>query len=544
MGRCKEKLPSYLLFTALLLFVVGGVIAFSALIREGNENQNNKTNQSTSSSSSYSLTKPPAAKTETKLPSFSSVPSQPPSTAPSDTASTLKPSSGAPTLRPSNLPSLLPSIIIASTKPSNEPSIPPSRSPSVKPSDTPSIQPTNEPSLRPSVDPSSIPSSAPTQSYHTVIIGAGAAGLSASYTLLHNGVPSNEIRILEASDSLGGRAKKDTTFATDSDSNAAYPLDLGPSFIQYANAIWRIVDQDGVELAVPEGTGLPTFVDYTWWDFFNDYIAPKDKDDVIDYGCKVVEVDYSGEGDAVVTKCSNGQIYTSQYLIVTVPLPILKEGDIDFKPPLPLSMTINHPGDMWQGFKIFLEFNDIDSFDDGFCITDIVPNYDGGSCMNHEGENLFWDYTPAHRDVDIGSTILAGYILGDQSLPYINLVDEEIIQSMLDLLDDKFNGRASRNFVRGFVVNWSTNENVRGTLSCWGYDKPRSRGGPGNPSGAQNVDDKVFVAGEHFPVDGENGWVDAGAFSGDDAAKQIIKLSYDVEVTNRFWTRVRRDLGR
>ena len=40
MGRCKEKLPSYLLFTSLLLFVVGGVIAFSALIREGNENQN------------------------------------------------------------------------------------------------------------------------------------------------------------------------------------------------------------------------------------------------------------------------------------------------------------------------------------------------------------------------------------------------------------------------------------------------------------------------------------------------------------------------
>ena len=141
---------------------------------------------------------------------------------------------------------------------------------------------------------------------------------------------------------------------------------------------------------------------------------------------------------------------------------------------------------------------------------------------------------------------MAGYILGDQSLPYIGMDDEEIVRNVLDLLDDKFNGRASHNYIpgRSLVINWSKNENIKGTLSSWGYDKPKDKGGPGNPSGAQSIVDKVWIAGEAFPVDGQNGWVDAGAFSGDDAAKQILMLSEGVEVKRWFWSRVAADLER
>ena len=242
--------------------------------------------------------------------------------------------------------------------------------------------------------------------------------------------------------------------------------------------------------------------------------------------------------------CSDGRTYLSDHVIATVPLSILKEGDIAFQPPLPRSMTIDHPGHLWEGFKIFLEFDGSNTFNDGFCINDIVPDYDGGSCINNEGENLFWDYSSVHGESTNGHTILAGYILGDQSLPYIGMDDEEIVQEVLNLLDDKFNGKASQNYLpgRSLVINWSKDENTRGTLSSWGYDKPKDEGGPGNPSGAESIEDKVWIAGEAFPIDGENGWIDAGAFSGDDAAKQILMVSEGIEVNKWFWDRVGDDL--
>ena len=73
-------------------------------------------------------------------------------------------------------------------------------------------------------------------------------------------------------------------------------------------------------------------------------------------------------------------------------------------------------------------------------------------------------------------------------------------------------------------------------VHCRGYDK----------RGAQNVygSNKVFIAGEAFPVDGSNGWVDSGVFSGDDSATQIIELTQGIKVKpDLFWTRVKNGLS-
>lgn len=357
------------------------------------------------------------------------------------------------------------------------------------------------------------------------IIGAGAAGLAASYTLAHHGLV--DFVLLEASNDLGGRVQKDTTFT-----KGAYPLDLGASFVQYPSAIRRIVGRDDI-LASPPEVGS-NFANYTWYDFLKDYIAPKDADR-FHYGCRVNRVEY-GSGDTVTTTCENGRTVVSQYAIVTVPLPILKERDIDFSPPLPTSMTVNHPGWMWGGFKIFIEFSIGFS---SFCFPDIPSAQ--GQCLNLDGESLFWDVSAINIMLDNGNTIIAGYILGKPSDQFTSLAnDDAIAQRVLELMDDRYNGRASQYYVNHMVVNWSKNPDVRGTLSSWGYDRP----GTGNPSGAQNVQDKVWVAGEAFPVDGENGWVDAGIFSGDDAAKQILKLSDGIDDNTWFWDKVWQDLGR
>lgn len=351
------------------------------------------------------------------------------------------------------------------------------------------------------------------------IIGAGAAGLAASYTLNHHGLV--DYVILESSHDLGGRAKKDLTFTND-----AYPMDLGPSFIQYPDAIRRIVGRDDM-ISTPPGTGLPNFANYSYYDFLNDYVAPKDTSKMY-YGCRVSSVDYSS--GSVTTVCEDGQTFLSEQVIVTVPLPILKEQVIDFNPLLPSEMTVGHPGWMWGGFKILLEFST--DFVRSFCFPDIPGAQ--GSCINLNGESLFWDISAINKQLDSGNTIVSGYILGKPSDPFVALDDDGIAQLVIQLMDDRYNGQASLYYVNHLVVNWSNNPDVRGTLSSLGYGEP----------GAQNVNDKVWVAGEAFPVDGENGWVDAGIFSGDDAAKQILKLREGIDDDTWFWRKVWQDLGR
>ena len=363
-------------------------------------------------------------------------------------------------------------------------------------------------------------------------MGAGAAGLSAAYTLQNEGLklPSEEIHILESASTLGGRVQKDTTFAP-------YPLDLGASFVQYDEAIEAIVGAD--RLAEPAGTGLPVFVNCTWWDFFDEFIAPKDKETVIEYGCRVILVDYTNndvdDENKVITKCKDGRTFVSNHVIITVPLPILRDRVIDFRPPLPTSMTTGHPGlPHWEGFKVFLEFQTA-----GFLRENHIESIAPDGYLTETGENLFWKQ---HGALDNGNEIIAGYLLGDQSNSCIDLDDEAIIQEILALLDDQYNGKASRLYVRGIVKNWSKDTNIKGTLSTFGYDE----GGSGYPSGAQNVYNmnKLWIAGEAFPVDGSNGWVDSGVFSGDDAAKQIIDLTQEprANLDDLFWTRVKKNL--
>mmetsp|Transcript_32607 Transcript_32607/g.96105 ORF Transcript_32607/g.96105 Transcript_32607/m.96105 type:complete len:532 (-) Transcript_32607:43-1638(-) len=409
--------------------------------------------------------------------------------------------------------------------------------------------PTSQPTTSTTAaEPTPIPSNVPVateqptkrNTYHTIIVGAGAAGLAAAYTLQNEGskLSSDRIHVLESADTLGGRVQKSTTFAP-------YPLDLGASFVQYDDEIEAIVGVD--RLAKPDNTGLPIFVNYTWWDFFNDIIAPKDKENVIEYGCRVVVVDYlafstNDDDNAIMTQCDDGRSFFSHHVITTVPLSILRDGVIDFRPPLPRSMTTFHPGlPVWEGFKIFLEVRKANFLDESH-IESIAPD----GYLTETGENLFWKLSSVHETLENGNEIIAGYLLGDQSHPFIDLDDEAIIQEILELLDDQYDGEASRFYVRGFVKNWSKDANVRGTLSTWGYDKPVDEGGPGYPSGAQNIynSNKVWIAGEAFPIDGSNGWVDSGAFSGDEAARQIIELTQGTKVgPDLFWTRVKNNLS-
>ena len=86
---------------------------------------------------------------------------------------------------------------------------------------------------------------------------------------------------------------------------------------------------------------------------------------------------------------------------------------------------------------------------------------------------------------------------------------------VLRLLDTCFHGKAKENYVKHLVMNWSNEQYIRGTYS----NEVEGL----NQTGAENVHDKVFLAGEAFPIQGdEHGWVHTAMNSGDDAAKKIL----------------------
>lgn len=355
-----------------------------------------------------------------------------------------------------------------------------------------------------------------------IIIGAGAAGLAASYTLAHNGIM--DFFILEASSNLGGRTQKDTTFAP-------YPLDIGASFIQRPEDIHRIVSPDGIQIDIPTGAWEPNFLNYTYHDFISDYIAPKDPNKFI-YGCRVTNVDYTHAN--VLTTCENGRMFLSNHVIVTVPLTVLKQGGITFNPLLPDELTVNHPGNMFPGFKIAIEFAA------GFPgrLVNVLDNVDDHS--------YFWSISSIHdKNLSTNGTIMLGFVVGKLLEPFANLNDTEIKDRVLDLIDPEFDYLASKLYMRHKLWDWTSNNDFRGTFSHHLYD------GPKNVLGLN----KIWIAGEAFPIKGENsGWVDSAAFSGDSAAMQLIKLKsaagrtgygddYEEEHMN-FWEKVALNLGR
>lgn len=78
------------------------------------------------------------------------------------------------------------------------------------------------------------------------------------------------------------------------------------------------------------------------------------------------------------------------------------------------------------------------------------------------------------------------------------------------------------------IVNWSKEPFVRGVYST------RRPHFPSN--GPQNVDGKIYLAGEAFPYRGQaNGWVHSAALSGKQAAVSVIGLETSEPTMESTW---------
>ena len=292
-----------------------------------------------------------------------------------------------------------------------------------------------------------------------VVVGAGAAGLSAAYLLQRAGV---EVTILEASTEYGGRMRRDATWVD-------FPVPLGAEWLHTDPSVLdEIVDDDNVDidieftpyvsddvLGIYDGEltlepmwddGDLKFVDSTWFDVFDEYIVPTIAD-LITLDAPIAEIEHGDDG-VLVTEAS-GVVHEADAVVVTVPPTILRDGDITFRPALPAAMTdALDEVDIWGGLKVFVEFSErfyptILAFPDSY-----TPS----------GQRLYFD---AAHGQDTATNVLGLFAVGTGADRYRDAAAGDLVAAMLAELDEIFDGAASRAYLSHRVLDWEDEPFVR-----------------------------------------------------------------------------------
>ncbi|MBC6993668.1 FAD-dependent oxidoreductase [Neolewinella lacunae] len=333
----------------------------------------------------------------------------------------------------------------------------------------------------------------PNFSGKVIVIGAGAGGLSAAYLLQQQGI---DVEILEASPVFGGRMKINRDFAD-------FPIPLGAEWLETnASVFQEIVNDPTVQVNIQTIPDAPDrkFVNYSWFQFFEDYIVPP-LSARIRYSTVVQSIDYAAERTVITTA---GGVYVADKVVLAVPLKILQEGDILFTPALPASkretvaeMTV------WDGFKAFFEFSE--KFYDAEWAFTITPE--------SAGQKIFYD---AAFGQNTDRNILGLFAVGTPARDYLSLSDAQFKATILGELDARYANRATPNYVKHIAQNWNNEPFIRGGyLSDYAdWRKVRELGQP--------VAEKIYFAGGAF-TDGED-WVSVhtAAQSAKSAVEQLL----------------------
>lgn len=349
-----------------------------------------------------------------------------------------------------------------------------------------------------------------------IIIGAGAAGMSAGYLLAQNGV---DFQILEASAVHGGRTKRNNTFVD-------FPIPLGAEWLHGSpTELERIVNNSNVQIdtqtigynsqdvvgyydngvyttAAHGNPGVDRkFINSTWYDFFNTYVAPSVLDKT-QFNTVVNSIDYSGS--QVVVTDTNNQNYIADKVIFTAPLKILQGGTISFTPSLPankLNAIQNAP--VWGGFKAFIEFT-----------NKFYPVYLAfADSETNAGQRIYYD---ASYGQNSNRHVLGLFSVGQQAEQYQNLSGNAQRDYILNELDQVFNGAATTNYIKHIVQNWNEEPHIRAAYLA--------DVAPSSISTvlAETLNDKLYFAGDAYTKFDDWGSVHVAARSAREAVQEIL----------------------
>ncbi len=240
----------------------------------------------------------------------------------------------------------------------------------------------------------------------------------------------------------------------------------------------------------------------TFFDLFDKQIASEVKDKIL-LNTIVSKIDYS-QSEIIIT-ASNNRLFNADKVIITVPIPILKSGDIQFIPSLQ-NEKINAFSKigMDAGMKVFLKFS-TKFFDQNIIGGAICAAYADDSIGKAQSDN-----------------ILLAFIMGDQAAYLTALAnDTAITNALLQELDLMYNGQATTSFIASHVENWTTNPFVKGA-----YSYSTVGMGDARKIATQSISKKLYFAGEAMNINGHHQTVHGAVETG---YREVINILNDIK---------------
>lgn len=287
-----------------------------------------------------------------------------------------------------------------------------------------------------------------------IIIGAGAAGLTAGYLLDRAGI---DYEILEASQDYGGRMKTNHTF-TD------FPLPMGAEWLSTTNIDLSTIADTATVLKTISTKSYPPdetywlwdgsravqstlndfldrkFVGSTWLGFFEKLVLPNIKEQIT-YRSPITAIDYSSNRVAVI---SQDKRYMADHVILTVPCSILQARHIAFTPRLPRwKQQAIDKATYWPGFKAFFEFGE--HFYPAFVDYVVEPETAGHMSL----------YDAAYGQ-DSDHHIMGLFAVGEAAVHFSGHGPKELHDKIIAELDLIFDGQASKHYKQHIVQDWSS----------------------------------------------------------------------------------------
>lgn len=240
----------------------------------------------------------------------------------------------------------------------------------------------------------------------------------------------------------------------------------------------------------------------TFFDLIDKEIGSQVKDQIL-INTIITKIDYS-QSEIKLTD-SNNNTFNANKVIITVPISILKSGDIQFIPALPIEKTTAFSKiGMDAGMKVFLKFSN-KFFDQNIIGGSVCAAYADDSIGKAQNDN-----------------ILLAFIMGNQAEYLTSLgSDVAITAALLQELDLMYNGQATASFIASHVENWTTNPFVKGA-----YSYSTVGMGDARKTASQALSEKLYFAGEAMNTNGHHQTVHGAIETG---YREVINMLTDIK---------------
>lgn len=215
----------------------------------------------------------------------------------------------------------------------------------------------------------------------------------------------------------------------------------------------------------------------------------------------VTKINYE---NSVLIETADGEIYTADRVLITVPISILKSGMIDFAPPLPDSKNqALESMEMDTGMKIIMKFGEKFWPDD---LSSLI----GGSIIPE-----YWITGVARNS---NANLLTAFVMGEKA-EQLAAMGNDAVNAVTAELNQYFATQAASGSLQQFIIkNWMDEPFIKGAYSYIKAGQVNQRKEYAAPISA-----KCFFGGEAANYTGHPATVHGALESGFDQAKLILE---------------------